>query len=71
MSCSMTQHRVSGESCALKSSTLQPSGLDKDLDQWVFHPLLFNSMSILLPTKISNCRSISSVAKTCEKTHFI
>ena len=26
------------------------SGLDKDLDQWVFHPLLFNLMSILLPT---------------------
>ena len=24
------------------------SGLDKDLDQWVFHPLLFKSMSILL-----------------------
>ena len=24
------------------------SGLDKDLDQWVFHPLLFNLMSILL-----------------------
>ena len=23
-------------------------GLDKDLDQWVFHPLLFNLMSILL-----------------------
>ena len=23
------------------------SGLDKDLDQWVFHPLLFNLMSIL------------------------
>ena len=28
----------------------QTSGLDKDLDQWVFHPLLFNLMSILLPT---------------------
>ena len=26
------------------------SGLDKDLDQWVFHPLLFNLMSILLHT---------------------
>ena len=26
------------------------SGQDKDLDQWVFHPLLFNLMSILLPT---------------------
>ena len=26
----------------------QTSGLDKDLDQWVFHPLLFNLMSILL-----------------------
>ena len=24
------------------------SGLDKDLDQCVFHPLLFNLMSILL-----------------------
>ena len=24
------------------------SGLDKDLDQWVFHPLLINLMSILL-----------------------
>ena len=24
------------------------SGLDKDLDQWVFHPLLFNLKSILL-----------------------
>ena len=24
------------------------SGLDKDLDQWVFHPQLFNLMSILL-----------------------
>ena len=24
------------------------SGLDKDLDQRVFHPLLFNLMSILL-----------------------
>ena len=27
---------------------LMYSGLDKDLDQWVFHPLLFNLMSILL-----------------------
>ena len=26
------------------------SGLEKDLDQWVFHPLLFNLMSISLPT---------------------
>ena len=26
------------------------SGLDKDLDQRAFHPLLFNLMSILLPT---------------------
>ena len=26
------------------------SGLDKDLDQWVFHPLLFNLMSISLTT---------------------
>ena len=25
-----------------------PTGLDKDLDQWVLHPLLFNLMSILL-----------------------
>ena len=24
------------------------SGLEKDLDQWVFHTLLFNLMSILL-----------------------
>ena len=24
------------------------SGLDKDFDQWVFHPLLFNLMCILL-----------------------
>ena len=24
------------------------SGLDKDLDQWVFHPILFNLMSTLL-----------------------
>ena len=24
------------------------SGLDKDLDEWVFYPLLFNLMSILL-----------------------
>ena len=24
------------------------SGLDKDLDQWVFHTILFNLMSILL-----------------------
>ena len=24
------------------------SGLDKDLDQWVFHPLLFHLISILL-----------------------
>ena len=50
------------------------SGLDKDLDQWVFHPLLFNLMSILLPTqntKLQKPRSISSVAKPCEKTHFI
>ena len=29
-------------------SFLKNSGLDKDLDQWVFHPLLFNLMSILL-----------------------
>ena len=27
---------------------LMYSGLDKNLDQWVFHPLLFNLMSILL-----------------------
>ena len=26
------------------------SGVDKDLDQWVFHPLLFNLIGILLPT---------------------
>ena len=55
---------------------LVPSGLDKDLDQWVFHPLFFNLMSILLPTSNINLqklspRSISSVAKPCEKTHFI
>ena len=24
------------------------SGLDKDMEQWVFHPLLFNLMNILL-----------------------
>ena len=27
---------------------LHYSDLDKDLDQWVFHPLLFNLMSNLL-----------------------
>ena len=27
---------------------LGASGLDKDLDQWVFNPLLFNLRSILL-----------------------
>ena len=27
---------------------LYSSGLDKDLDQWVFHPLRLNLMSILL-----------------------
>ena len=35
----------------LKGHTLEvqdTSGLDKDLDQWVFHPLLFHLMSISL-----------------------
>ena len=38
------------------------SGLDKDLDQWVFHPLLFNLVfySIL---KISNCRECKALLK--------
>ena len=30
------------------SSFCKVSGLDKDLDQWVVHPLLLNLMSILL-----------------------
>ena len=38
--------------CAMLGAfTVIPNGLDKDLDQWVFHPLLFNWMSILLHIK--------------------
>ena len=35
---------------ALGISECSNSGLDKELHQWVFHTLLFNVMSILLPT---------------------
>ena len=38
----MQQYGSSGSTVFIKS------GLDKDLDQWVFLPLLFNLMSILL-----------------------
>ena len=38
-----------GKQCGPRSDcSYRSSGLDKDLDQWVFQPLLFNLMSILL-----------------------
>ena len=42
------------------------SGLDKDLDQWVFHPLLFNLMSILLHIKYQ----IAENAKPCKRPNI-
>ena len=39
------------------------SGLDKDLDQWVFYPLLFNLMSILLLLKIFKLQKMQSLVK--------
>ena len=39
------------------------SGLDKDLDQWVFHPLLFNLMSILLHISIIKLQKMQSLVK--------
>ena len=39
------------------------SGLDKDLDQSVFHPLLFDLMSILLPTKNIKLQKMQSLVK--------
>ena len=44
------------------------SSLDKDLDQWVFQPLLFNLMSILLHIKKYK---IAENAKPCKKTHYL
>ena len=46
----------------------QCSGLNMDLDQWVFYPLLFNLMSILLPT---SKYQIAENAKPCKKTQYI
>ena len=39
------------------------SGLDKDLDQWVFHPLLLNSMSILLHILNIKLQKMQSLVK--------
>ena len=39
------------------------SGLDKDLDQWVFHPLLFNLMSIFLHIKNIKLQKMQSLVK--------
>ena len=39
------------------------SGLDKDLDQWVFHPLLFNLMSNLLHISIIKLQKMQSLVK--------
>ena len=39
------------------------SGLDKDLDQWVLHPLLFNLMSISLGIKYIKLQKMQSLVK--------
>ena len=39
------------------------SGLDKDWDQWLFHPLLFNFMSILFHIKTIKLQKIQSLVK--------
>ena len=39
------------------------SGLDKDLDQWVFHTLLFNLMSILLHIQNIKLQKMQSYVK--------
>ena len=39
------------------------SGLDKDLDQWVFHPLHLNLMSILLHIKNVRLQKMQSLVK--------
>ena len=50
----LSPHSVTMCHCVVVASNTEStpnvfySGLDKDLDQWVFHPLLFNLMIILL-----------------------
>ena len=39
------------------------SGLDKDLDKWVFHPLLFNLMSFLLHISNIKLQKMQSLVK--------
>ena len=39
------------------------SGPDKDLDQWVYYPLLFNLMSILLHMKNIKLQKMQSLVK--------
>ena len=34
----------------VRMSLYSDSSLDKDLEQWVYYPLIFDLMSILLPT---------------------
>ena len=43
------------------------SGLDKDLDQWVFYPLLFNLMSYTPYLKYQ----IAENAKPCKKIKYL
>ena len=47
---------------------LECSGRDKDLDQWVFHPLLFNLMSIYFTPYLKY--QIAENAKPCKKTQL-
>ena len=48
--------KVAAETVFFVPHEVLASGLDKDLDRWVFHPLLFNLMSIFSIFKISSCR---------------
>ena len=47
----------------IKIYVVGTSGLDKDLDQWVFHPLLFNLMSILLLNQNIKLQKMQSLVK--------
>ena len=42
---------------------LDHSGLDKDLDQWIFYPLLFNLMSILLHIQNIKLQKMQNLVK--------
>ena len=54
------------------TNDIHVSDPDKDLDQWVFHPLLFNLMSILLHIKNIKLQKMQSLIKRHNicLTHF-